>query len=69
MLVAAMLRPEEREDRELEVVRLATRQVVDTFELPVREAEQAMEVLFGDCAQRSSLDGAPASPELTGTRR
>jgi hypothetical protein len=42
VLVAAVLRPEEREDCELEVVRLALEQVADTVELPVREAEGAM---------------------------
>ena len=52
VLVAAVLGPEEREDRELEVVRLATHQLADTVELPVGEAEHAMEGLFRDRAQR-----------------
>jgi hypothetical protein len=51
VLVTTMLRPEQREDGQLEVVRLAARQVADTVELPVREAEQAMEGLFGDRTQ------------------
>ncbi len=51
MLVAAVLRPEQREDRELEVVRLALHQLLDTVELPVGEAEGAMERLFGDPRQ------------------
>jgi hypothetical protein len=51
MLVAAVLRPEEREDCELEVVRVAPEQFADTVELPVREAESAMERLFGDPRQ------------------
>jgi hypothetical protein len=55
MLVAAVLGPQEREDGELEVVRLPGQQVADTVELPVREAEQAMEGLFRDCAQRTSV--------------
>ena len=53
VLVAAVLRPEEREDRELEVVRLALEQRDDSVELPVREAELAMERLF---ERRSSGD-------------
>jgi hypothetical protein len=52
MLVGAMLRPEEREDAELEVVRLATEQDPDSFELLVREAERAVKRLFRDRAQR-----------------
>jgi hypothetical protein len=48
VLVAAVLRPEQREDGELEVVRLALQQLMDTVELPVREAELAMERLFRD---------------------
>jgi hypothetical protein len=51
VLVAAVLRPEEREDRELEVVRVAREQFADTVELPVREAESAMERLFRDPRQ------------------
>ena len=52
VLVAAVLRPEEREDGELEVVRLALEQLLDTVELPVGEAEGAVERLFGDPRQR-----------------
>jgi hypothetical protein len=48
VLVAAVLRPEQREDGELEVVRLALQQLPDAVELPVREAELAMERLFRD---------------------
>src|SRR5207237_6885131 len=33
MLVAAVLRPEQREDRELEVIRLPREQLADSFEL------------------------------------
>jgi hypothetical protein len=39
MLVAAVLRPEEREDRELEMVRLAPEQLPDTLRLPVGQTE------------------------------
>jgi hypothetical protein len=42
MLVAAVLRPEQREDRQLEMIRLAPEQVDDAVELAVREAERAM---------------------------
>jgi hypothetical protein len=47
-----MLRPEQREHRELEVVRLAPEQLADTVELPVGESEVAVERLFGDRRQR-----------------
>ena len=53
VLVATVLGPEEREDDELEVVRLAAEKRADTVELPVREAERAVERLFGDAAQRT----------------
>ena len=60
VLVAAVLRPEEGEDDELEVVRLPFEQRADAVELPVREAERAVERLFGDAAwraQEASLAG------------
>jgi hypothetical protein len=50
-----VLRPEEREDRELEVVRLALEQLQDARVLAVREAELAVEGLFRDRAQAVSL--------------
>jgi hypothetical protein len=49
-----MLRPEKREDRELEVVRRPPEQLSDTVELPVREAEAAVE-RFRDRAQESTV--------------
>jgi hypothetical protein len=52
VLVAAVLRPEEGEDGELEVVRLASQQLVDSVELPVGQPEGAMERLFRDGRQR-----------------
>jgi hypothetical protein len=55
MLVAAMLRPEQREDRELEVVRLPPEKVFDPLELPVRQSERAVQRLFGNLAQAASL--------------
>jgi len=51
VLVAAVLRPEEREDRQLEVVRLPLEQGDDARQLSVREAEGSMEWLFGDLRQ------------------
>ena len=46
VLVAAVLRPEEREDGELEVVRVPAEQGADALVLPVGQAEGAMERLF-----------------------
>ena len=54
VLVAAVLGPEKREDGELEIVRVAVEQRTDAFELPVREAECAVERLFRDAAQRTT---------------
>ena len=62
VLVAAVLRPEEREDGELEVVRLAPEERLDALVLPVREAEGTMERLFRDAAQGISL---PVRADLT----
>ena len=62
MLVAAVLRPQQREDGELELVRLALQQFLDTGELPVGEAEGAMERLFGDRGQSCSLARGPDAP-------
>jgi hypothetical protein len=67
VLVAAVLRPEEGEDLQLEVVRLAVEQRDDASELPVREAEPAMERVFRDGAQTfilapGSVDTSPLPP-------
>ena len=61
MLVAAVLRPEEREDGELEVVRVAVEQGPDTLQLPVGQPEGPVERLFRD--RRQSLESS------WGTRR
>jgi hypothetical protein len=53
VLVAAVLRPEQREDGELEVVRLALEQLLDTVEFPVGQAEGAVERLFCNPRQES----------------
>ncbi len=46
MLVAAVLRPEEGEDRELEVVRTAAEELVDAVELLVGQPQRTVERLF-----------------------
>jgi hypothetical protein len=51
VLVTAVLRPEQREDGELEVVRLALEQVDDPLVLRVGQAEGPVQRLFGDRAQ------------------
>jgi hypothetical protein len=57
VLVAAVLRPEEREDRELEVVRLALQERLDAPVLRVRQAERAVERCRGDGAQKREANG------------
>jgi hypothetical protein len=53
VLVAAVLRPEQREDGELEVVRIAVEQLADTLELPVGQAEGCVKSrLLGERRQR-----------------
>jgi hypothetical protein len=55
VLVAAVLRPEEREGGQLEVVGVAPEQRADTFEFPVGEAECAVERLLDDAAQEGPV--------------
>jgi len=55
VLVAAVLRPEQREDRELEVVRLPPKKAVDPLELAVRQSERAVQRLFRDLRQTASV--------------
>ena len=56
VLVAAVLRPEEGKDSELELVRVALEQIADSLELPVRQAESTVERrLFGDRSQSPTL--------------
>jgi hypothetical protein len=57
MLVPAVLGPEEREDRELEVVRVAVEQFADTVELPVGQPEGPVERLFRDRRQGAQSRG------------
>ena len=51
MLVTAVLRPEQREDRQLEVVRLAREQLDDALQFPVGQSERAVNGLIGDLGQ------------------
>jgi hypothetical protein len=51
VLVAAVLGPEQREDRELEMIRLALEQLTDSPVLGVGKTESAMERLFRDPRQ------------------
>jgi hypothetical protein len=60
VLVAAVLRPEQREDGELEVVRPTLEQLANTVELPVRQTECPMEWLLRDRAQAATVAMAPA---------
>jgi hypothetical protein len=55
MLVAAVLRPEQRENGQLEVVRVAAEQALDTAELSVGQTESAVEWLLGDRAQEAMV--------------
>jgi hypothetical protein len=54
VLVAAVLRPEKREDGQLEVIWPAPEQCLDTVELPVREAERAVQRAVSNGAQEAS---------------
>jgi hypothetical protein len=56
VLVAAVLRPEQREDGELEVVRRPAEQLADTVELTVGEAETPVK-RFRDRAQSVTISG------------
>jgi len=51
MLVAAVLRPQQREDGELEVVGLAPEQLDDARVLGIGEAERLVQRLFRDPRQ------------------
>ena len=46
MLVAAMLRPEQREHGELEVIRVARKELADSVELLVGQPQRTVERLF-----------------------
>jgi hypothetical protein len=65
VLVSAVLRPEQREDRELEVVRFALQQLPDTLRFPVRQTKGSMKRLGGDLRQviQSNRRRGGISPE------
>jgi hypothetical protein len=52
-----VLRPEQREDRELEVVRFPTEQRLDALVFPVGQPEGAVERLFRDRRQGFESSG------------
>jgi hypothetical protein len=52
-----VLAPEQREDGELEVVRLARQEVMDALVLPVGETEGAVERLWRDGGQTAVRAG------------
>ena len=68
VLVAAVLGPEEREDGELEVVRIALEESADALVLPVRQAECAMERWFRHAAQELIVDEPAGQPGRPATR-
>ena len=57
MLVAAVLRPQHREDGELEVVRIAAEKLADSLGFPIGETEGAMERLI--CDLRQAIQSSP----------
>ena len=59
VLVRAVLRPEQREDGELEMVRLAAQELLDTVELPVGQPEGAVQWLFRDRSQVLESSATP----------
>jgi hypothetical protein len=70
VLVAAVLAPEQREDGELEVIRVAAEQLLDARELWIRETQGAMERLLDDGRQETSiLVGEPDGPSIRLTLR
>jgi drug/metabolite transporter (DMT)-like permease len=65
VLVAAVLRPEQGEHRQLEVVRVAAEQPPDTVELPVGQSQRAVERLFRrDLRQGVECNGEPRQAPL-----
>jgi hypothetical protein len=59
VLVATVFGPEEREDRQLEVVRLPLEQLDDACQLAVREAEGPVQRNLGDGSGGKRLSGDP----------
>jgi hypothetical protein len=67
MLVAAVLRPEQREDRELEMIRLALEQLDDACVLGVGEAERLVQRLIGDPRQNAESNPPTGGLARTGS--
>src|SRR5207248_2542496 len=65
VLVAAVLRPEQGEDGELEVVRRALEQLPDTVELPVGETEGPVQRLVGNGGQGRMVYGVPDDARIS----
>jgi hypothetical protein len=66
-----VLRPEHREDGELEVVRAAREQLRDAVELPIGETERPVQGLLvkrllRECSQTTSLALASDGPLVSG---
>jgi hypothetical protein len=57
VLVTAVLRPEQREDGQLEIVRVTAQQRLDAVELSVGETESTVKWLLGDRAQEAMVSG------------
>jgi hypothetical protein len=57
MLVPTVLGPEQREDGELEVIRLPAEQVADSVKLAVRQPKGAMKRLFRYRRQGTEFSG------------
>jgi hypothetical protein len=55
VLVAAVLRPEQREDRELEVVRRSVQELLDAVVFPVGQAQGTVERLVGNGSQEGMV--------------
>ena len=62
VLVAAVLGPEQREDRELEIVRRPVEERPDTVELPVGQTERAMQRLVGNGSQAGMVPPGEDGP-------
>jgi hypothetical protein len=66
VLVAAVLRPEEGENRELEMVRIAAEELPDTLRFPVGQTEDSVQGLLGGQLRQviqCNREGGGISPE------
>ena len=69
MLVTAVLRPQQGEDRELEVVRGSPEQLLDSPRFPVRKTKGAVERLIGEFRQVIHSSRAAGGRNLTAEGR